>query len=557
MLPGVEMKKKMTQASTQIACVACLIIPSMFATDATQIHGYIWANYKTFDGKHKNALEWYNNIRSPKHSVYINKGYLNLLADAHQHKQIVQLMPHLKDTFAQDPDVQRIFVDALTSTNKHKEAEKLAITLSQSFKTHADIALRAAQAYLGRREPENALLTISAFLNNSPRRPNNFIFYFLQSHIHVQLNQLPHALESIGKCLDMHPHFDKGWLLSASLHEKEGKIKEAIAGYRTFLELSGNNNQIEQHLFGLMLRHKAIENSKQQLLTYTLSLDNALILFKQQRYNETLAYVNYLLKRCPDHIECRLLKIQTLSKLKNHKELTSTLGTWIIADKKNNLWPQVLHLLAHDGMAQSDILAAFEEVLKQQPDNQWANLYAADMCMRLENKDKAMIYLKNALASNMDTTLKAKIAYQLALLHYEEGDHNLMLTYLSSAHDLDSNCPHTNNALAYYWATKGKDINKAQSFIAQALHSDSANPYFLDTKALILYKEKKYQEAQQILEQLVAHNNGTMLLHLAKVHYALNNKDVAGTFTQKAEPLVKNKQEKKALHKMQLLLAQR
>jgi hypothetical protein len=47
-----------------------------------------------------------------------------------------------------------------------------------------------------------------------------------------------------------------------------------------------------------------------------------------------------------------------------------------------------------------------------------------------------------------------------------------------------------------------------------------------------------------------------MLLHLAKVHYSLNNKDIADTFTTKAEALVKNNQEKKALKKMQTLLAQ-
>jgi hypothetical protein len=45
-----------------------------------------------------------------------------------------------------------------------------------------------------------------------------------------------------------------------------------------------------------------------------------------------------------------------------------------------------------------------------------------------------------------------------------------------------------------------------------------------------------------------------MLLHLAQVNYALNNKENADIFTKKAQPLVTNSHEKKALQKMQLLL---
>jgi tetratricopeptide (TPR) repeat protein len=131
-----------------------------------------------------------------------------------------------------------------------------------------------------------------------------------------------------------------------------------------------------------------------------------------------------------------------------------------------------------------------------------------------------------------------------------------MHSYLEKAYEYNPHCPHTNNTLAYYWATKGKNCTKAQSFIAKALTTNNSNPYFLDTQALILYKEKKYKQAQDILEKLTHYNNGSMLLHLAKVHYSLNNKEFADVFTKQAEAFVKNNHEKKALYKMQLLLDQ-
>ena len=370
----------------------------------------------------------------------------------------------------------------------------------------------------------------------------------------MQLNQYTQALENIHKCLEMHPHFDKGWLLCASLCEKEGKIKEALSGYATFLELSGGNKEIEKHLFTLMLKYKAIEDNKQVLLSHTISIDNTLILLQQQRYSQALTHINSCIEQQPTNNECKLLKIQILSAMKDFNQAAQTISTWIVTNPDNDLWPKSLCLLAHNGMPRTQIIETLSAVLTKIADNLWCNLYCADMYLRDAQNDKAMICLTNTLPCSMTDTIRTTVLYQLALLHYEKGNLQTMLTNLENAYALNTQNPHINNALAYYWATKGKNTTKAHSFIKKALATDTKNPYFLDTQAVILYKEKKYKQAQQILEPLANRNNGTILLHLAKVHYALNNKENADIFTQQAQPLVKNNHEKKALHKMQLLL---
>jgi len=536
--------------------ILCSITGHIIADDATMFHRYFWANYKHFSGNIPHAQDWYKKLFSSNSSIYTYKGYLTFLASTNQFKQIIDLMPSLSKKFAQDADVQLTFVIALQKTKQLKKADSLIISLSQSFKTNSEIALLAAQTYLQKQEPENAILTIDAFLNNSARRPNNFIFYFLKSQIYVQMNQFSNALGSIQKCLELHPHFDKGWLLCASLYEKEGKIKEALSGYTTFLELSGGNTQIEKHLFALMLRYKTIEDKQQNLLSHTISIDNALILFKQQRYAQALTHITYCLEQDPKNKECKLLKIQILAAMKNFNQAASALTTWITESPDHEIWPKTLSLLAYNGMPRTHIIETFRTILAKQPDNVWCNLYCADMCIRNSHNDQAIICLEKALPCIKENILGAKTAYQLALLHYEHNNYELMHSYLEKACTLNSQCPHTNNALAYYWTTKGKNTAKAQAFITKSLAVQSTNPYFLDTQALILYKEKKYVQAQEILEKLAHHNNSTMLLHLAKVHYSLNNKEFADIFTKKAEKLVKNNQEKKALAKMQLLLAQ-
>ena len=486
--------------------------------------------------------------------MYSYKGYLFFLADTKQFKKIIELMPTLNTKFSQDPDVQLIFVTALTATQQIKEADALVISLSQSFKTHAEISLLAAQAYIRQNESQNALLTINGYLNNTPRRPNNFVFYFLRSHIYVQLNQLSAAIESIQKCLELHPHFDKGWLLSASLYEKQGKIQEALAGYTTFLELSGGNSQIEQHILGLMARNKTIEHNKQHIVSRVIHIDNALILFKQRRYPQALAHTNKCIEKEPHNDQYKLFKLDVLCAMKNFNQAVSALIPWITENPQNPIWPKALCLLVHNGMPYKDIIQTFTILLDKQPNNFWCNIYCADMCLRNAHHDLAITCLERALPLITDNNFASKIAYQLALLHYENNNHSGMHSYLEKAYSLNPECAHTHNSLAYYWATKGKDLKKAHNFIEKALQHDSTNPYFLDTQAIILYKEKKYAQAQEILEKLTVHNNSTMLLHLAKVHYSLNNTEIADTFTQKAEVLVKNNQEKKALEKMKVLL---
>lgn len=531
--------------------------PLIATEDATTFHRYLCANYYHYSGKIKQAHDWYIKLFSSTNSVYTHKGYLNFLSDTKQFKQISALFPSLNKKFENDPEIQLIFTQAFEKNNQMDLADSHIIRLSQSFKTNSEITFRAAQTYIRRREPENALLTINAFLNNTPRRPNNFVFYFLKSQTYIQLNQLPEALDSTKKCLELHPQFDKGWLLCASLQEKAGNLQEALSGYATFIELSGGNSDIEKHLASLMFKYKATQNNNHALLPRAMSIENALSLFNQKRYDQALVHINSCIEQKPQDNECKLCKIQILSTMRDFNQATRVISEWFTKAPDTDLWPKTLCLLTHNGMPRQQAIKTLAHLITKNPLNPWLHIYCADLYLRDNRPKKAISFFNNALQCSVDKPLREKILYQLALTDYEKGDYPSMLSNLETAYILNPDSAHINNTLAYYWATKGKDTTKAESYITKALKSDSANPYFLDTHALILYKDKKYQEAQQILEKLVCHNNGTMLLHLAKVHYALNNKEIADTFTKKAQATVKSNPEKKALHKMQLLLTSR
>ena len=102
------------------------------------------------------------------------------------------------------------------------------------------------------------------------------------------------------------------------------------------------------------------------------------------------------------------------------------------------------------------------------------------------------------------------------------------------------------NLLAYIYVNKGNNIKHANEDIAHALQTDPANPHFLDTKALVLYKEKNYDDALA-LWQKVAQScpmDFTILCHLGKCHFAKGNQQLAIQSIKSAAVIAKNDQQK-------------
>src|SRR5438477_762760 len=320
-----------------------LYIATMHGT-TTVFHRYLWANYNHFSGKLTTAHNWYSSLFSSHHSLYSYKGYLHFLFDTKQYVKITELIPSLDKKFEKDPEIQLLFVLALEKNKQTQEADSRLIKLNSSFKSNADIALRTTQAYVRRKEPENALSTIDTFLNNSPRKSNNFIFYYLKSQIHLQISQLPEALSTVTVCLDMHPQFDKGWLLFATLQEQKGEIQKALQGYATFLELSGGNNTVEKHLFSLMLQHKTNSNHVPFHKSY---FDWAVAFYQKKEYKSALLYINKYLTLQPHTYEALVLKLHIVAQL-DHKKIADFMIEVLKTDPHNQAWPKNIYLLQHD-----------------------------------------------------------------------------------------------------------------------------------------------------------------------------------------------------------------
>ncbi len=495
------------------------------------LHHYIMANYEQFGGNVNKANELYQDLLETNAPLFAYKGRIHLLFDTGNYAPILTAIPKLDAAFAKDPEIQLIFAQVMDRAGNKNEADERFTKLNDQFKTNPEIAFNAANSYLRRKEPENAIKVIDNLLNNSPRKPNNFIFYFMKSQIYLQLNNKQKALESIQLCLELHKKFDKGWLLCALLNEQMGQLKDAIRGYANYLELAGGTNKdIESHLLQLVFKQKILEqNQSNMLVMNNKCFEQALVLFEKKQYDSALQKIDQCIAEKPENDEAKLLKVQIIGSLNQPQKAADLIKTWICKTPNQDIWYKTLHLLTKNNLKVEYALSILKEVEQQSPESILPVLYGADLMMRTNNNQGALHYHKKALKMAKDDSLKAKIIYQIGRINYEMRNFAELADVVAQALTLKAEFPPLSNLVAYYYSTHDIKLDLAQQYVSKALKIDKSNPHFLDTQALIYLKQKKYDEALNILQNIAQKvpSDYTILVHLAQVHNEKGQKQQA------------------------------
>lgn len=516
--------------------------------EQNNLHRYFWASYQHQRGNAQESLDWYNRILKSEKPHYADKGYASLLFATGNYGPLLKLQPTIEKKFKDDSELAFLVAQALEKTGQQDEADKRYIDLQKQFKGHQEIAFQTINVYLRRKELENALEIIEAVLNNSPRKPNNFIFYFLQSQIYSSLGKKQLALNSVKKALELHPHFDKGWLLKAMLEEQMGKLGDAIKGYKTYLEIAGSSTlgTVEQHLLELTFKQKILQQKSASSSGNKPCIERAQQLFGQKEYAQALEQVNSCLETERTHAEANLLKIQILNALDHTDEAVTTLQDLMIEEPENEVWFKALHLMTRTTLAVDAAIKALSDVEKAHPNTKLVTLYLADLYGRAGNTEKTLTFLKKGLALTKDKEVQVRILFQMGLCYFDKKDYKPMKEALEKGYKLSTSFTPLSNLLAYYYATKGKNLTQAQKIISQVLKQEPTNPHFLDTQALIFYKEKKYAKAEVELKKLHTQEpqDATIARHLSKVYHRLGKHDQARKTLESAVRVAQDAQEK-------------
>lgn len=124
------------------------------------------------------------------------------------------------------------------------------------------------------------------------------------------------------------------------------------------------------------------------------------------------------------------------------------------------------------------------------------------------------------------------------ILHGKDLPQEAFAAYDSCLHYKADNVAALNN-YAYYLSLTGNDLQKAEVMSYKAIKAEPSNSTYLDTYAWILFKEERYADAKNYMDQTLVHmdttqSNSTVLEHAGDI-YAMNGlPDKAVAFWQKA-----------------------
>lgn len=470
--------------------------------DTDTYHNFILTSYHQLDGKLDKANKGYQRLLlSPDTPIHVYKGYLPYLAAAKDYRQILALMPKLQPHFENDPDVQLIFGLALEASGQQDEADKLYIKLSRQFKTHPEIIYQAVNSYRRNKERINAIQLIDDLLNNSPRKPNNFIFYFMQAQLYTELSDAKNARESVGKSLDLHPNFDKGWLLFGMLEENAGKLDDAIKGYTNFLELSGaSNQQLEKHLLELLIKRRML-NSKQK----AMAIDNKCLLeglshFQNKQFRKGLNAIDKCLETEPAQKEdATIIKINMYKSMRKQGRALRLLKECMHNDPHNDAWYTQLHALCFNGVSNRRALRLLQDITHEHPHAALAHIHMAELYEQKGDLREGIFHYQRALEYVQDDHTRTRLMYNLACLHAERGDYERMKSLIASIAKVAPDFMPAQHLLAYHYLEHEKNIDEATRLLNNVLAHDPHNAYYRVTHARLLHATKQYDKALETL----------------------------------------------------------
>lgn len=438
-----------------------------------------------------------------------NEWYWLLLANIYQQQQDYNLLNYaLNELIKLSPNkVEYLFdkADALEMLGKDDEALDVYQHLEKQIGLTDEILRGRQKIYLKKGEVDKAAADLNQLIANNPSDVRYLLYlgdlYYSNKRFDDALNVYQQA-----KALDSSNPFTS--LAIAQILESEQKNDEAFEEFKNAFQSPQLNIdqkvKIVLQYFKSFPDTKAINEAEQlaQILTQVHPEDPKSFSI----YGDVLYQKNDL----------KNAKVAYQEALKLNKNVFA-------------IWDQLcrieLSLNDIDGLIETG-----EEALTLFPNQYPLYFYTALAYYQKGNDNKAISYFNQCLAFDIDdVNLKSQIysnlggAYQ-AQKKYKESD-----AAYEKALDLAPKDTYTLNNYAYFLSLRGENLDKAEKMSLKSNQLEPNHASFQDTYAWVLFKLKKYKEAQVWIQKAIENNpkSATQFDHFGDILYQLGDLDGA------------------------------
>ncbi|NDD54204.1 hypothetical protein EBZ39_10075 [bacterium] len=479
------------------------------ANTAHDYYAYLKASYQHLRGNAQEALKIYQDLLSYDPSPHAHAGYLQLMSDIGQHKPLLEHYERhadkLKEALKSNTPVQLAIAQAYLTQGDTAKAEEVFVNLADTNPDNEHVAYYATLAYLKTGQLDKAHEFIKKCLAKPSLKPKHFLFLFLQGKVQFQQQDLEGARASLQKCLELSPKFAQAQLFQAIVQEQLGRANDALKGYERFLALGQRDLAIEKHVISLLFNQgnypraiKYLERINAQTPDYFYDL--ALLHFQNKQPQKALKLVDKSLSLDGAFLNAILLKIKILTEQRATSHLQAFAQQLLEAYPSNIQVLHVYQLLKNMGLPLDTVINLGLNALQKK---QSALLMAcvADLCVEGKKLALAEKIYRQLIKRSKNPTVRARARYQICYAYFQCGQDKELEKQLLEAIQESQVDPGVYNLLAYHYASQTTQLDQALSYAERALASNPSSAPFLDTKAYVLLKLGKRDDAYKLLEE--------------------------------------------------------
>ncbi|WP_417610881.1 tetratricopeptide repeat protein [Owenweeksia hongkongensis] len=376
-----------------------------------------------------------------------------------------------------------------------------------------------------------------------------------KKEIYLEQGDLDAAVKEIENLIKTYPKNVDFYGTLAQIYMVNGKEKDALKVYNKMLEIAPEDPRphldLAQYYKDQRDFEKSIYHLKKAMLSPSLEIDKkigVLLSLYDASDNDTLLrresydMLATIIDQNPNDPKAYAIYGDFLSRDQKNKEALVMYKKATRLDGGNiyDIWDQILLIeiqtemwdsLAVDGPTVVDLFP-------NQPVPYFFSGVALNMTKQL---DEAAEYLEAGLPYVIgNPRLKEQFYTQLADIYHQLEEHKKSDNYFDMALALNENNPTALNNYAYYLSVRNQNLDKALKMSEKSNNLSPNNAIFLDTWAWILYQQKNYSKALEVIEKAMVHGggkSGEVVEHYGDILYKNGMKSKALEQWQKAKAL--------------------
>jgi tetratricopeptide (TPR) repeat protein len=361
----------------------------------------------------------------------------------------------------------------------------------------------------------------------------------------LRLQHPDKAIEPLKRECELNPGSPQVWKYLGATYQLTGRTNMAIQCYTKALDLAPTNTILYIEIAGLYFRGKndsaavkkleeGLKHSENPPLTLIFAYGLCREFVDAGEFERAITCLRFIADNVPvERQQCYDLLGDMYRRLDKNKDAERY---YVLATKEEPLKPEPFVKLA-DIYLDSDPRKALDTLLdaeRRLPENTIVLLALGYVYSSQKQHDKSIeVYERiRDILEKSDRPLDQTFYLSYGAACDRAGKQEKAEKILQECVDRYPYCHEALNYLAYMWAEKGLNLDKAMEYVTSALELDAKNGAYIDTLGWIYFKQGKYSEA---LEQIrnaseIIKDDSTITEHLGDICSALKEKEKAVSY---------------------------